>query len=204
MLESNSDTKSTTDSSVTSGDSNNNVVRVIRAAAAPDTTNYDVNDIYNYYSSKGSTISKQRIQNLIDYKNNLSSVTAILDLSAADYGEAWVDQALNKKIAVATTFKDKIVDELITTNGNKLVTSVNSKIDEQLTKLTELQQQYPNSKDVKNAIDKLNEAKNQVTLENIYNVEKMKDVIDTLDKYGSVSAYENFEKAAELDNAKTD
>ena len=196
---------STTDSSTTSSNSNNNVanvhVRVRRAAVATDTTNYDVDDIYNYYSSNRSTssdpISKQKIQDLIDYKNNMSSVTAILNLDATSYGVAWVDQALNKDLADPNTLTDIRIGKIITTYGNQLVTATNNKIDEQLTKLTELQQQYPNSEEVKNAIDKLNEAKNQVTLENIYNAEKMEEVIDTLNKYGSPSAYDELAKKAE-------
>lgn len=195
---------STTDSSTTSSNSNNNVanvhVRVRRAAVATDTTNYDVDDIYNYYSSNRSTssdpISKQKIQDLIDYKNNMSSVTAILNLDATSYGVAWVDQALNKDLADPNTLTDIRIGKIITTYGNQLVTATNNKIDEQLTKLTELQQQYPNSEEVKNAIDKLNEAKNQVTLENIYNAEKMEEVIDTLNKYGSPSAYDELAKKA--------
>ena len=196
---------STTDSSTTSSNSNNNVanvhVRVRRAAVATDTTNYDVDDIYNYYSSNRSTssdpISKQKIQDLIDYKNNMSSVTAILNLDATSYGVAWVDQALNKDLADPNTLTDIRIGKIITTYGNQLVTATNNKIDEQLTKLTELQQQYPNSEEVKNAIDKLNEAKNQVTLENIYNAEKMEEVIDTLNKYGSPNAYDELAKKAE-------
>ncbi|WP_270383956.1 LPXTG cell wall anchor domain-containing protein [Ligilactobacillus salivarius] len=177
---------------------------------ASSTTNYDVDNIYNYYVSKGGTASKQKVQDLIDYKNNSSRVTAILNLTVDSY---WVDQVLNKEVPNAQKFTDSFIDRIITTSGNSLVTTTNSKIDDQIAKLTELQQKYPNSKEVENAIEKLNETKNSVTLENVYNAKKMQDVIDTLNKYGSVSAYDDLEKAAEneqtsgsgeLDNAKTD
>ena len=189
-------------------------VRTKRAVAdASPTTNYNVDDIYDYYIGKGATASKQKFQDLIDYKNNMSSVTAILNLDATSYGVDWVDQTLNKDVPYATYITDSFIDKMITRFGNQLVTTTNSKIDDQITKLTELQQKYPNNKKVENAIEKLNEAKNSVTLENVYNAEKMKDVIDTLNKYVSVPAYDRLEEAAkneqtsgsgELDNAKTD
>lgn len=217
-----SDTTVANNTNTTANDTTSNTttdntakVRTKRAVAdASPTTNYDVDDIYNFYSSLHSTISKQKIQDIIDYKNNMSSVTAILNLNATRYGEDWLNQFLNKGFSDrATSITDEYVDRIITRFSNSLVTTTNSKIDDQITKLTELQQKYPNSKEVENAIEKLNEAKNSVTLENIYNAEKMKDVIDTLNKYSSVSAYDDLEEAAkneqtsgsgELDNAKTD
>ena len=203
----------TTANDATNNSTTDNTVKVRTKRALPEassTTNYDVDDIYNYYVSKGGTASKQKVQDLIDYKNNSSRVTAILNLTVDSY---WVDQVLNKEVLNAQKFTDSYIDRIITTSGNSLVTTTNSKIDDQIAKLTELQQKYPNSKEVENAIEKLNETKNSVTLENVYNAEKMQDVIDTLNKYGSVSAYDDLEKAAEneqtsgsgeLDNAKTD
>ncbi|WP_195558223.1 LPXTG cell wall anchor domain-containing protein [Ligilactobacillus salivarius] len=203
----------TTANDATNNSTTDNTAKVRTKRALPEassTTNYDVDDIYNYYVSKGGTASKQKVQDLIDYKNNSSRVTAILNLTVDSY---WVDQVLNKEVPNAQKFTDSFIDRIITTSGNSLVTTTNSKIDDQIAKLTELQQKYPNSKEVENAIEKLNETKNSVTLENVYNAEKMQDVIDTLNKYGSVSAYDDLEKAAEneqtsgsgeLDNAKTD
>ena len=203
----------TTANDATNNSTTDNTAKVRTKRALPEassTTNYDVDDIYNYYVSKGGTASKQKVQDLIDYKNNSSRVTAILNITVDSY---WVDQAVNKEVPNAQRFTDSFIDRIITTSGNSLVTTTNSKIDDQIAKLTELQQKYPNSKEVENAIEKLNETKNSVTLENIYNAEKMQDVIDTLNKYGSVSAYDDLEKAAEneqtsgsgeLDNAKTD
>ena len=203
----------TTANDATNNSTTDNTVKVRTKRALPEassTTNYDVDDIYNYYVSKGGTASKQKVQDLIDYKNNSSRVTAILNLTVDSY---WVDQVLNKEVLNAQKFTDSYIDRIITTSGNSLVTTTNSKIDDQIAKLTELQQKYPNSKEVENAIEKLNETKNSVTLENVYNAEKMQDVIDTLNKYGSVSAYDDLEKASEneqtsgsgeLDNAKTD
>ncbi|PLA92344.1 YSIRK-type signal peptide-containing protein, partial [Ligilactobacillus salivarius] len=202
-----------TNNDTTSNSTTDNTAKVRtkrEVADASPTTNYDVDDIYDYYIGKGATASKQKYQNLIDYKNNLSRVTAILNITADSY---WVDQALNKDIPFPRIISDSFIDKIIADSGNSLIKTTNSKIDDQIIKLTELQQKYPNNKKVENAIEKLNEAKNSVTLENIYNAEKMKDVIDTLNKYVSVPAYKDLEEAAEneqtsgsgeLDNAKTD
>ncbi|WP_251920532.1 hypothetical protein [Ligilactobacillus salivarius] len=94
---------------------------------ASSTTNYDVDDIYIYYVSKGGTASKQKVQDLIDYKNNSSRVTAILNLTVDSY---WVDQVLNKEVPNAQKFTDSFIDRIITTSGNSLVTTTNSKIDD--------------------------------------------------------------------------
>ena len=170
-------------------------VRATNDVASADT--YDVDDIYNYYHDKGSNVSKERIQKLIDYKNNLESVTAILDLKKMNYGDSWVNQALEKQIANATTLTDTFVDRIIGTFGERLVNDTNTKIDAQIEKIKTLQNQYPNSPDVKDALEKLNAAKEQVIPENIFNADKMEEVIDTLNKYGSPSAYDELAKKAE-------
>src|SRR5699024_8590203 len=142
-------------------------------------------------------VSKERIQKLIDYKNNLESVTAILDLKKTDYGDNWVNQALEKQIANVTTLTDAFIDRIIGTFGERLVNDTNTKIDAQIEKIKTLQNQYPNSPDVKDALEKLNAAKEQVIPENIFNADKMEEVIDTLNKYGSPSAYDELAKKAE-------
>ena len=174
-------------------DSNTVKPRLFAARAAT----YNVDDIYNYYHDKGSNVSKERIQKLIDYNNNLESVTAILELDKTTYGDSWVNQALEKQIANATTLTDTFVDRIIGTFGERLVNDTNTKIDNQIEKIKTLQNQYPNSPDVKDTLEKLNAAKEQVIPENIFNADKMKDVIDTLNKYGSPNAYDELAKKAE-------
>ena len=158
------------------------------------TSQYDVDDIYNYYHDKGSNVSKERIQKLVDYKNNLASVTAILDLNQTGYGSYWVDQALEKQLAKATTLTDTFVDNLISRNGGQLVEDTNQKIDAQLVKLAALQKQYPNNPDVKKAIDELTNAKTMVTPETIFDANKMETVVKALNKYVSKNAYNELEK----------
>ncbi|OUN18618.1 hypothetical protein B5G36_05180, partial [Ligilactobacillus salivarius] len=197
----------TTDTTVTNTEQENSAsntvkprsfaVRAANDVVSADTAKYDVDDIYNYYHDKGSNVSKERIQKLIDYKNNLESVTAILDLKKTDYGDNWVNQALEKQIANVTTLTDAFIDRIIGTFGERLVNDTNTKIDAQIEKIKTLQNQYPNSPDVKDALEKLNAAKEQVIPENIFNADKMEEVIDTLNKYGSPSAYDELAKKAE-------
>ena len=161
------------------------------------TSQYDVDDIYNYYHDKGSKVSKDRIQKLVDYKNNLASVTAILNLHQTDYGSDWVDQALEKQLWNATTLTDSYVDKMISYNGEKLVTATNKKIDAQLAKLADLQEQYPNNPGVKKAIDELTNTKAMVTPETIFDANKMETVIETLNKYVSEDAYNKLKREAQ-------
>ena len=99
-------------------------VRTKRAVAdASPTTNYNVDDIYNYYIGKGATASKQKYQNLIDYKNNLSRVTAILNITTNSY---WVDRALYKDIPNPKVISDSFIDRIIADSGNSLIKTTNS------------------------------------------------------------------------------
>ena len=169
--------------------------------AAPDSTakttpQYDINDLYNFYHDKKSDISKDRLQKLVDYKNNLASVTAILNLKQTDYGSNWVDQALEKQIAIPETFTDAYVDRIVSTLSQKLVKDTKQKIDAQLVKLAALQNQYPNNPDVKKAIDELTNAKAMVTPDTILDANRMESVIETLNKYSSKDAYNKLEQEA--------
>ena len=154
-------------------------------STAKTTPQYDINDIYNFYHDKESDISKDRLQKLVDYKNNLASVTAILKLDQTAYGSNWVDQALEKQISSPKTFTDAYVDKIVSTLSQKLVKDTNQKIDAQLVKLAGLQEQYPNNPDVKKAIDELTNAKAMVTPDTILDANRMESVIETLNKYSS-------------------
>ena len=143
---------------------------------------YDVDDIYNFYHDK-SGISKDHIQKLVDYKNNLASVAAILELDQTAYGSNWVNQALEKQVATPETFTDAYVDKIVSTISQKLVKDTNQKIDAQLDKLATLQEQYPNNLGVKKAIDELTNAKAMVTPDTILDANRMESVIETLNKY---------------------
>ena len=197
----------TTDTTVTNTEQENSASNKVKPrsffvlaandVASADTAKYDVDKIYNYYHDKGASVSKERIQRLIDYRNNLDSVTAILDLKKTDYGDYWVNQALEEQLFNPKTITDTFVDKLIGSNGEKLVTATNEKINNQINKIKLLQNQYPNSQDVKDALEKLNAAKEQVIPENIFNADKMEEVIDTLNEYVLPNAYKELVKKAE-------
>ena len=201
----------TTDTTVTNTEQENSasnkvkprsfVVLAANDVASADTAKPDVDDIYNYYHDKGSSISKERIQRLFDYKKNLDSVTAILNLNETSYGNDWVSNAIgigkgfdDKQIRSIT---DAYVDKVIGIFGERLVNDTNEKIDARIKEIETLQNQYPNSPDVKDALEKLNAVKEQVTPENVLNADKMEEVIDTLNEYGSPNAYEELAKKAE-------
>ena len=174
----------------------------VTLTAAPDSTakttpQYDINDIYNFYHDKKSDISKDRLQKLVDYKNNLASVTAILNLDQTAYGSNWVDQALKKQIASPETFTNTYVDKIISTVSQKLVKDTNQKIDAQLVKLAALQNQYPKNPNVKKAIDELTNAKAMVTPDTILDANRMESVIETLNKYSSQNAYNKLKEEAQ-------
>ena len=166
-------------------------------STAKTTPQYDINDIYNFYHDKESDISKDRLQKLVDYKNNLASVTAILKLDQTAYGSNWVDQALEKQISSPKTFTDAYVDKIVSTLSQKLVKDTNQKIDAQLVKLAGLQEQYPNNPDVKKAIDELTNAKAMVTPDTILDANRMESVIETLNKYSSQNAYNKLKEGAQ-------
>ena len=173
----------------------------VTLTAAPDSTakttpQYDINDIYNFYHDKKSDISKDRLQKLVDYKNNLASVTAILNLDQTAYGSNWVDQALKKQIASPETFTNTYVDKIISTISQKLVKDTNQKIDAQLVKLAALQNQYPKNPNVKKAIDELTNEKAMVTPDTILDANRMESVIETLNKYSSQNAYNKLKEEA--------
>ena len=174
----------------------------VTLTAAPDSTakttpQYDINDIYNFYHDKKSDISKDRLQKLVDYKNNLASVTAILNLDQTAYGSNWVDQALKKQIASPETFTNTYVDKIISTISQKLVKDTNQKIDAQLVKLAALQNQYPKNPNVKKAIDELTNEKAMVTPDTILDANRMESVIETLNKYSSQNAYNKLKEEAQ-------
>ena len=174
----------------------------VTLTAAPDSTakttpQYDINDIYNFYHHKKSDISKDSLQKLVDYKNNLASVTAILNLDQTAYGSNWVDQALKKQIASPETFTNTYVDKIISTISQKLVKDTNQKIDAQLVKLAALQNQYPKNPNVKKAIDELTNEKAMVTPDTILDANRMESVIETLNKYSSQNAYNKLKEEAQ-------
>ncbi|MEK3592429.1 SLAP domain-containing protein [Lactobacillus crispatus] len=139
-------------------------------------------------------LTEKSAQKLLDYYNNLGTVTAILDLDATSYGSGWLEQVFQGQGSAFLT--DAYVDKMIETQTGNMVTAAKGKIDNQIKKLTDLASQYPNNQEIKDAIAKLNAAKDSMNEDSVTNAAAMKDAIDALNKYGSKDAYKKLEDAA--------
>lgn len=139
-------------------------------------------------------LTEESAQKLLDYYNNLGTVTSILDLNATDYGSSWLEQVLQGQgsAILSATF----VDTMIKRQTGNMVTAAKDKIDDQIKKLTDLASQYPNNQEIKDAIAKLNAAKDSMNEDSVTNAAAMKDAIDALNKYGSKDAYKKLEDDA--------
>ena len=69
--------------------------------------------LVDYYKDKvskdknnvGTALDKEHAQSLLDYYNNLETVTNILDLSASSYGEVWLESAISKRTRLINRLK---------------------------------------------------------------------------------------------------
>lgn len=180
-------------------------VRKIRAAKmqSRSISNQPTADqLVDYYKDKvskdknnvGTALDKEHAQSLLDYYNNLETVTNILDLSASSYGEVWLESAISKR---TSNLSNEVVNRTITYVSQRIVTDTQAKIDKQIEKLEQLAKDHPNNQEIQNAINNLRDAKNSVTVDNITNAKAMENAIGTLDNYGSQSAYNKLKQDAE-------
>lgn len=159
--------------------------------------------LVDYYKDKvskdknndGTALDKEHAQSLLDYYNNLETVTNILDLSASSYGEVWLESAISKRLS---NLSNEVVNRTITYVSQRIVTDTQAKIDKQIEKLEQLAKDHPNNQEIQNAINNLRDAKNSVTVDNITNAKAMENAIDTLDHYGSEDEYNKLAKKADL------
>lgn len=140
-------------------------------------------------------LTEESAQKLLDYYNNLGTVTAILHLDATSYGSGWLEQVFQGQ-GSAAFLTDAYVDKMLKTQTGNMVTAAKGKIDDQIKKLTDLASQYPNNQEIKDAIAKLNAAKDSMNEDSVTNAAAMKDAIDALNKYGSKDAYKKLEDDA--------
>ena len=94
-------------------------------------------------------LTEESAQKLLDYYNNLGTVTAILDLDATSYGSGWLEQVLQGQGSAFLT--DAFVNKMIKTKTGNMVTAAKDKIDDQIKKLTDLASQYPDNQEIKDA-----------------------------------------------------
>ena len=148
---------------------------------------------------KGTALDLEHAQSLLDYYNNLETVTKILGFSASSYGEQWLESTISKS---TSNLSNEVVSTFVSRFSSQMVTDTQPKIDAQIEKLEGLAKDHPNNSEIKNAINNLRDAKNSVTVDNITSAKAMENVIDTLDHYGSPSAYDDLKRKVE--NNKTD
>ena len=156
--------------------------------------------LVDYYKDKvskdknnvGTALDKEHAQSLLDYYNNLETVTKILRLSASSYGEVWLESTISKS---TSNLSNEVVNRVITSVSQRIVAKTQGKIDEQIEMLEKLAKDHPNNQEIQNAINNLRDAKNSVTVDNITSAKAMENVIDTLDHYGSQSAYDTLKDA---------
>ena len=170
--------------------------------------------LVDYYKDKvskdkdgiGTALNLEHAQSLLDYYNNLETVTKILKLSASSYGEPWLESTISKS---TSNLSNEVVTTVITRVSQRIVTDTQAKIDAQIKKFEQLAKDHPNNQEInqeiQNAINNLRDAKNSVTVDNVTNAKAMENAIDTLDHYGSEDAYNKLVKTdlkTEIDTAK--
>lgn len=176
-------------------------VRRIRAAEMQLAARIPVSDqpTAETIAKKYTHIGVDRAQKILDYYNNIGTITKILDLDSSkySYGGPWVEGIIGLTTPNAETFTNSYVDGIVGIFTGNMVKDTQAKIDERIKNLQDLSSQYPNNQDIKNTIDKLTALKDNVTSENVTNAAAMADTIDQLDKYGSQQAYDDLKKVAE-------
>ena len=149
-------------------------------------------------AKKYTHIDVYHAKKILDYYNNIGTITKILDLDSSkySYGGPWLEGIIGLTTQNTETFTNSYVDRIVGNFTGNMVEDTQKEIDERIKKLQDLSSQYPNNQDIKNTIDKLTALKDNVTSENVTNAAAMADTIDQLDKYGSQQAYNDLEKAA--------
>lgn len=176
-------------------------VRRIRAAEMQLAARIPVSDqpTAETIAKKYTHIDVYHAQKILDYYNNIGTITKILDLDSSkySYGGPWVEGIIGLTTPNTEKFTNSYVDSIVGNFTGNMVKDTQAKIDERIKNLQDLSSQYPNNQDIKNTIDKLTALKDNVTSENVTNAAAMADTIDQLDKYGSQQAYDDLKKAAE-------
>lgn len=177
------------------------VIRIARLAAMQPAAGIPVSDqpTAEKMTKKYTYINVDHAQKLLDYYNNIGTITKILGLNSSNptYGGPWLEGIIKLKTDNVETFTNSYVDRVVGIYTGRMVKDTQKKIGERIKNLQDLSSQYPNNQDIKNTIDKLTALKDNVTSENITNAAAMADTIDQLDKYGSQQAYSNLQTAAE-------
>ena len=185
---------------------------VLRTASNSVTDQSTAEELVDYYKDKvskkdgvGTALDLEHAQSLLDYYDNMGRVTKILNLDATSYGKSWLESARGKDL---TSLSNEVVSTFVSRFSSQMVTDTQAKIDAQIEKLEGLAKEHPNNSEIKNAIDKLTSARDDVNVDNLQNEAALKDAIDTMDQYGSQAAFDKLKKNAETvvnkDDLKTE
>ena len=184
----------------------------MRTASNSVTDQSTAEELVDYYKDKvskkdgvGTALDLEHAQSLLDYYDNMGRVTKILNLDATSYGKSWLESARGKDL---TSLSNEVVSTFVSRFSSQMVTDTQAKIDAQIEKLEGLAKEHPNNSEIKNAIDKLTSARDDVNVDNLQNEAALKDAIDTMDQYGSQAAFDKLKKNAETvvnkDDLKTE
>ena len=194
-------------------------VRIARALVLAQLASIPVSEqptaaqLVDYYKDKvsknakgdGTALDLEHAQSLLDYYDNMGRVTKILNLDATSYGKSWLESARGKDL---TRLSNEVVSTFVSRFSSQMVTDTQAKIDAQIKKLEGLAKEHPNNSEIKNAIDKLTSARDDVNVDNLQNEAALKDAIDTMDQYGSQAAFDKIKRNAETvvnkDDLKTE
>ena len=150
-------------------------------------------------AKKYTYIDLDHAQKILDYYNNIGTITKILHLDSSNYsyGGPWLEGIIGLTTSNTERFTNNYVDKIVGNYTGNMVKDTQAKIDERIKNLQDLSSQYPNNQEIKDAINKLTDIKDSVTASNITNAKAMENAIDTLDHYGSEDAYKKLAKNAE-------
>ena len=186
-------------------------VRIARSAAMQLAARIPVNDqpTAEKIAKKYTHIDVDHAQKILDYYNNIGTITKILNLNSStySYGGPWLEGIIGLTTSNVKTFTNSYVDGIVGIYTANMVRDTQAKIDERIKNLQDLSSQYPNNQKIKDAINKLTDIKDSVTASNITNAKAMENAIDTLDHYGSDDAYNKLlvnktDLKTEIDTAK--
>jgi len=176
-------------------------VRIARSAAMQLAARIPVSDqpTAEKIAKKYTYIDVDHAQKILDYYNNIGTITKILDLDSSNYnyGGPWLEGIIGLTTSNTERFTNNYVDKIVGNYTGNMVKDTQAKIDERIKNLQDLSSQYPNNQEIKDAINKLTDIKDSVTASNITNAKAMENAIDTFDHYGSEDAYKKLAKNAE-------
>ena len=170
------------------------VIRIARLAAMQPAAGIPVSDqpTAEKMTKKYTYINVDHAQKLLDYYNNIGTITKILGLNSSNptYGGPWLEGIIKLKTDNVKTFTNDYVDRVVGIYTGHMVKDTQDKIGERIKNLQDLSSQYPNNQEIKDTINKLTDIKDSVTASNITNAVAMKDAIGALNQYGSKKAYD--------------